>query len=137
NHFHGGVYEYNRSNLGQSNDWFNKQAELKAGQPNKPGVLHRNTFGALVGGPIQKDRLFFFADYDGQRTNEAFQTTRIVPSDLLRQGIIRYPCDVSDPACVPGSNGNYSVASDPGLDPSQQFLVSVTTTGLAAPAQGV
>src|SRR5207244_1296031 len=51
NHFHGGVYEYNRSNLGQSNDWFNKQAELKAGQPNKPGVLHRNTFGALVGGP--------------------------------------------------------------------------------------
>jgi hypothetical protein len=135
NHFHGSLYEYNRSNLGQANDWFNKQAELRSGLPNQPGVLHRNTFGGSIGGPIIKDRLFFFADYNGQRTNEAIQTTREVPSDFLRQGIIRYPCDVSDPACVAGSNGNYSVASDPRLDPSQ-LLVSVTTTGLAATDQG-
>src|SRR5437870_4141105 len=58
NNFHGSIYEYNRSNIGQSNDWFNKQAQLKAGQPNKPGVLHRNTFGIAVGGPIIKNRLF-------------------------------------------------------------------------------
>src|SRR6266496_2980379 len=131
NHFHGGLYEYNRSNIGQSNEWFNKQAELRAGQPNTPGVLHRNTFGALVGGPIKKDRLFFFADYDGQRTNEAFQSTRIVPSDLLRQGIMQYPCSKSDPACVLGSNANYSVTTDPRVDPATQFLVTMTTAGLA------
>lgn len=131
NHFHGAIYEYNRSNIGQSNDWFNKQAEIRAGQPNKPGVLHRNTFGALVGGPIKKDRLFFFADYDGQRTNEAFQTTRIVPSDLLRQGIIQYPCSQSDPLCVVGSNVNYSVANDPRVDSTTQRLVTMTQQGLA------
>ena len=60
NKFHGTLYEYNRSNIGQANDWFNKQSEIIAGEPNKPGVLHRNTFGAWVGGPIKKDHLSFF-----------------------------------------------------------------------------
>jgi hypothetical protein len=136
NQFHGSAYDYNRSNIGQANDWFNKQAQLKSGLPNQPGVLHRNTFGGSIGGPIIKDRLFFFADYEGQRTNEAIQTTREVPSDLLRQGVIRYPCSVSDPSCVTGSNGNFSVAPDPRLDPSQQLLVTVTPAGLAATDQG-
>src|SRR2546426_2834262 len=82
NNFHGSLYEYNRSNLGQANDWFNEQAQDLSGLPNRPGPLVRNTFGAWVGGPIQKNRLFFFGGYEGQRTNEAKQTTRIVPSDL-------------------------------------------------------
>ncbi|HJT69309.1 MAG TPA: carboxypeptidase-like regulatory domain-containing protein [Terriglobales bacterium] len=132
NNFHGSVYEYNRSNIGQANDWFNKQAEINAGEPNKPGVLHRNTFGGSIGGPIIKNRLFFFADYEGQRTNEAAQQTRTIPSTLLRQGIIQYPCDVGDPACVVGSNANYSVAQSPRLDPSQQLLATVTVPGLQA-----
>jgi len=92
NSFHGTLYEYNRSNIGQANDWFNEQAEDIANQPNKPGVLHRNTFGAWVGGPIKKDRFFFFGGYEGQRTNEAVQTTHVVPSDNLRQGITQFPC---------------------------------------------
>src|SRR5205807_3011147 len=99
NNFHGSLYEYNRSNLGQANDWFNEQAQVNAGLPNRPGPLVRNTFGASIGGPIKKDKLFFFALYDGQRTNEAVQTTRIVPSDALRTGILQYPCDTSDPTC--------------------------------------
>src|SRR5882757_1949564 len=93
NNFHGSLYEYNRSNIGQANDWFNEQAQVKAGLPNRPGPLVRNTFGAWVGGPIKKDRLFFFGGYEGQRTNEAVQTTRTVPSDNLRQGIMQYPCE--------------------------------------------
>ena len=93
NNFHGSLYEYNRSNIGQANDWFNEQAQDKSGLPNKPGPLVRNTFGVSLGGPIKKDRLFFFADYEGQRTNEAVQTTRTIPSDTLRQGILEYPCD--------------------------------------------
>src|SRR5713226_8978888 len=111
NNIHGSLYEYNRSNIGQANDWFNEQAQLQQGLPNKPGPLVRNTFGAWVGGPIKKDRLFFFGGYEGQRTNEAIQTTREVPSDLLRQGLVQYPCNTSDPACVVGSNANYSIAT--------------------------
>lgn len=130
NSIHGTLYEYNRSNIGQANDWFNEQAEDIANQPNKPGVLHRNTFGAWVGGPIKKDRLFFFGGYEGQRTNEAVQTTHVVPSANMRLGIMQYPCDTSDPACVVGSNGNYSVASDASL-PAGQNLVTMTAGGLA------
>jgi Carboxypeptidase regulatory-like domain len=98
NNFHGSVYEYNRSNLGEANDWFNKQSQLQSGLPNVPGQLIRNTFGATLGGPINKNRIFFFLAYEGQRTRENLQTTRIVPSDDLRQGIISYDC-TDDPAC--------------------------------------
>ncbi len=98
NKFHGSAYEYNRTNLGQSNDWFNKRAELQAGLPNRPGQLIRNTFGATFGAPILKDRLFVFLAYEGQRTSENTQITRTVPSDNLRQGIISYSC-AGDPAC--------------------------------------
>ena len=90
NHFHGSAYEYNRSKIGEANDWFNKKSQLDSGLPNVPPHLVRNTFGATVGGPILKDRVFFFAAYEGQRTHENQQITRIVPSADLRQGIVSY-----------------------------------------------
>jgi Carboxypeptidase regulatory-like domain len=90
NHFHGSAYEYNRSSIGEANDFFNKKTELESGLPNVPEHLVRNTFGASVGGPIFKDRVFFFAAYEGQRTHESHQVTRIVPSANLRNGIVSY-----------------------------------------------
>lgn len=90
NQFHGSLYEYNRRLFGAANDWFNKEAELASDLPNKPGELIRNTFGVAVGGPIIKDRLFFFANYEGQRSREAVQATQAVPSANLRQGIVSY-----------------------------------------------
>src|SRR5258707_11585146 len=90
NYFHGSAYEYNRSNIGEANDWFNKHAELQSGLPNVPPHLVRNTFGATVGGPILKDRVFLFAAYEGQRTHESLPVTRIVPSADLRNGIVSY-----------------------------------------------
>ena len=119
NGFHGSLYEYNRSNIGQANDWFNEQAQVKQGRPNKPGPLVRNTYGAWVGGPVKKDRFFFFGGFEGQRTNEAIQTTHVVPSDNLRLGILQYPCAGS---CADTSNANYSVSSG---------IVSLTPAGLA------
>src|SRR5712691_8807606 len=90
NNFHGSLYEYNRSSLGEANDWFNEQAQVQNGLANKPGQLIRNTFGVAVGGPIIKDKLFFFATYEGQRTRENLQVTRTVPSLLLTAGTIQY-----------------------------------------------
>ena len=90
NNLHGTLYEYNRSSIGEANDWFNEQAQVGSGLPNKPGELIRNTFGVSVGGPIIRNKLFFFATYEGQRTHENLQVTRTVPSLLLRQGIIQY-----------------------------------------------
>src|SRR5438067_7561769 len=90
NSFHGSAYEYNRSNVGEANDWFNKHNQLSSGFPNEPPHLVRNTFGATAGGPIRKDRVFFFTAYEGKRSRENFQVTRIVPSDNLRNGVVQY-----------------------------------------------
>ena len=90
NAFHGSLYEYTRGSLGQANDWFNKQAELSSGLPNVPGKLSRNTFGASVGGPIKKNKIFFFVNYEGQRTDENQQQTMTVPTASLRAGNIQY-----------------------------------------------
>jgi hypothetical protein len=104
NGFHGSAYEYNRSSLGQANDWFNKAAEIRQGLPNKPGQLIRNTFGATLGGPIKTDRMFFFLAYEGQRRREATQVTQTVPSDLLRTGTMQYLCNPSsDSNCALGN----------------------------------
>jgi hypothetical protein len=90
NQFHGSVYEYNRDTVFAANDWFNKQAELAAGLPNVPGKLNRNTYGASLGGPIKKDKLFFFVNYEGQQTAENQQETRTVPTSSLRAGQLKY-----------------------------------------------
>jgi hypothetical protein len=102
NKFHGGAYEYNRNSLGYANDWFNKQGELQSGEPNKPGKLIRNTFGGSLGGPVKKDKLFFFFNYEGQRTAENSQQTRVVPSAGYRQGSLTYQYCVNpnDPTCA-------------------------------------
>ena len=62
NALHGAAYEYNRSNLLEANDFFNKQQELSAGLPNRPESLVRNIFGGDVGGPIIKNKLFYFLE---------------------------------------------------------------------------
>src|SRR5215469_15771621 len=58
NQLHGAVYEYNRSNLFEANDFCNKQQQLASGEPNTPPKLIRNVFGAAVGGPMLPNRLF-------------------------------------------------------------------------------
>jgi hypothetical protein len=121
NNWHGSLFEYHRPTFGVANDWFNKQAQLKAGLPNTPGKLIRNTFGGSVGGPIVKDRMFFFFNYEGQRTAETKQTTRIVPSDALRNGFLSYTCQNSAssgfPACPAGGVKQLTPANLQSMDP--------------------
>jgi Carboxypeptidase regulatory-like domain len=90
NKFHGAAYEYNRPTITVANDFFNKQAEANSGEPNVPGKLIRNIFGADIGGPIHKDKLFFFGNYEGSRLAENAQVTQISPTASYQQGIIQY-----------------------------------------------
>ncbi len=90
NNFHGAVYEYNRPTITVANDFFNKQAELNSGEANRPGKLIRNIFGGDVGGPIFKDKFFFFANYEGTRQAESAQVTRTVPTAAYQSGILQY-----------------------------------------------
>ena len=63
-----------------------RRPSCKSNLPNVPQHKIRNTFGGTIGGPIKKDRLFFFAAFEGQRTAEQEQITRIVPTASLRAG---------------------------------------------------
>src|SRR5216684_2785827 len=90
NVFHGSAYENLRNTITSANDYLVKQSELNIGAPNKPLRLNRNIFGASVGGPLHKDRLFFFTNYEGTRRREEQETERIIPTPSLCQGIFRY-----------------------------------------------
>lgn len=63
NAFHGSAYEYNRNDAYNANDFFSNFND----QPR--AVLKRNQFGGTFGGPIFKNKLFFFGSYEGQRQN--------------------------------------------------------------------
>jgi hypothetical protein len=65
NQFHGDVWEFFRNNVLNANQWENKFAGPGHELP-RP-ALRWNMFGGTIGGPILKDKLFFFADYQGQR----------------------------------------------------------------------
>ncbi|MFN7947841.1 MAG: carboxypeptidase-like regulatory domain-containing protein [Blastocatellia bacterium] len=99
NQFHGSLYEYHRNTVTSANDWFN----------NKDGVarpaLIRNNFGGSIGGPIRKDRYFFFFNYEGFREAKSQNVVQEVPLPTLGQGIVRYfsADGSSDPTCPAGA----------------------------------
>ncbi len=120
NNFHGSLYEYHRPTLHGSQRLVQQTSRTECGITQRPWLVLRNTFGGTIGGPIKKDRLFFFAAYEGQRTADQLQTTRIIPTQSLAQGQLKYLCDPDgDANCVTGDNspGNFSVASDPTFAP--------------------
>ncbi len=90
NVFHGSAYENLRNTITSANDYLVKQSELNIGAPNKPLRLNRNIFGGSIGGPLRKDRLFFFANYEGTREREEQRAERVIPTPSLCQGIFRY-----------------------------------------------
>lgn len=91
NSIHGAVYEYNRSNLLEANDFFNKQQQLLGGLPNRPGSLVRNIYGAAVGGPVLKDRLFYFLNFEGRRDSQGISVAAgAVPTTQYRAGYLNY-----------------------------------------------
>lgn len=137
NKFHGSVYEYHRPTFDVANDYFNKASEIIEGRPNRPQHILRNTFGGTIGGPIKKDRLFFFAAYEGQRTADQVQTNRVIPTPSMTAGELQYLCQPTDPNCVDGKKGVsnsgqqlFSVAANPQFAPD--LVATLTPAGIAA-----
>jgi hypothetical protein len=104
NQFHGSLYEFHRNTITTANDWFNnangrytatdpvvQRGQAFAGDEKNPRPkLIRNIYGGSVGGPILKDRLFFFYSFEGRRDAAEQSIVQTVPTDTLRQGIVRY-----------------------------------------------
>jgi hypothetical protein len=99
NEFHGSLYEYHRNTKTSANDWFSNKAGV-----DRPKLL-RNNFGGSIGGPIRKDKLFFFGNYEGFREAKGSVVVNQIPLPSLGQGIIRYYSanGASDPSCPSGT----------------------------------
>jgi hypothetical protein len=90
NKFHGAAYEYYRPPLTAANNWFNKQAQINEGLPNVPTKVLRNIFGGSLGGPILKDKFFFFGNFEAQRQAEDAQVIRTVATPSYAAGNLTY-----------------------------------------------
>ncbi|MFS8084142.1 MAG: carboxypeptidase regulatory-like domain-containing protein [Acidobacteriota bacterium] len=91
NQWHGSLFEAHRNTIFTANTFFNN----RSGVP-RPTLL-RNTFGGSVGGPIKKDRAFFFYSYEGRRdSSQASLPARTVPLPSLGAGTVRFL------GCAPG-----------------------------------
>src|SRR5689334_1703672 len=80
NQFHGSAYDFLRNDKLNANNFFNNEAGVKI------APVRWNNFGATIGGPIKKDRTFFFFDYEGTRSSVAHTNNAGVPSAKERTG---------------------------------------------------
>lgn len=80
NQFHGSVYDFLRNQVFDSNNWFNNHY----GIPIAP--LRRNDYGVTIGGPIIKNKTFFFFDYEGTRATTMSTAQAGVPTTAERNG---------------------------------------------------
>jgi hypothetical protein len=126
NSVHGSAYEYIRNTVTSANDYLVKQSELNIGAPNKPLKLNRNIFGASVGGPLRKDRLFFFATYEGTREREEQRTERVIPTPSMCQGIFRYLDGNSNLVTLAPTDLKNLDPKGIGIDPAMLDLVGHT-----------
>lgn len=93
NEFHGALFEFYRTKKFSANNFFNNKAGIE-----KPALI-RHTFGGALGGPIVKDRAFFFYSFEGDRItrSQPIEVPRNVPLASLGRGEVRYF------GCAPGT----------------------------------
>jgi hypothetical protein len=116
NDIHGSAFWFNRNTSLNAHDFFDTP-----GQP--VAAFNRNQFGGSVGGPVIKNKLFFFGDYEGLRLRQPGQVGfATVPTDLMRQGDFSELLCTANPGCAgTGLSGPVAI-----LDPStgKQFMGS-------------
>jgi carboxypeptidase family protein len=114
NEFHGNVREYNRTAATAANSFFNNRSGVARPQ------LTRNQFGGSIGGPIVKDTMFFFFDYEGRRDAQGISYLRVVPLDHFRNGSLGF------------LNNTAGCATSARLNTSPQCITILTPAQVAA-----
>lgn len=100
NTFHGGTYLYYRSDKFGARNFFDTTGETDP--------LDRKQYGASIGGPILKDKLFFFFNYEGDRQKTGSQQFRLVPTAAARTGVLTTPTATNNPT-TNRDNGSFGV----------------------------
>jgi hypothetical protein len=133
NKFHGEAFDYFRNEALDARNYFNRSFSAPTGLPlagstGDKAPLKRNNFGGAVGGPIWKDKTFFFASYEGLRQHQGLLQNGTVFSPQQRLNItsVGSPAANALLALVPGGNsGNNYVAFTPGPVQIDQFTGDV------------
>ncbi len=86
NSFHGEAHEYLRNKVLNSNNFFLKQSQIAAGVKNQPPPYVQNQYGFSVGGPVIKDKTFFFTSWEQFRLRTGSVLTTTVPLTAFRTG---------------------------------------------------
>jgi hypothetical protein len=126
NEFHGSAYEYNRTAATAANDFFNNSSGVKL------PALTRNQFGGSIGGPIKKDKLFFFFNYEGRRDARQLAVSRTVPLADVRNGQLGYVnngTDANGKPCV-AVGGNAARLNNPVTAQCVTILSAAQVAGL-------
>src|ERR1700676_2414220 len=100
NQFHGSVYEFLRNDALDAANFFENAGGIKKAS------FRQNQFGVAAGGPIRKDKLFVFGDYEGLRYSKGIPSKIFVPSDAARLGILAGGTAANQPTGTPCTNGN-------------------------------
>ena len=98
NAFHGSLYEYFRNSYFDARNYFNTSRN-QDGTPNPQSHFNNNNFGGSLGGPIVKDRTFFFAAYEGQRERVGSDFNLLVPTPA--QVALAEQEALANPAIIP------------------------------------
>jgi hypothetical protein len=110
NEIHGEVFDYLRNNALDARNFFNV-AQDTTGNSLPQSPLKRNNFGAALGGPIKRDKAFFFASYEGLRQRQGLTLSAAVPAADQRASVTD-PAVLALLATIPTPNvGNNFVGS--------------------------
>ncbi len=124
NSFHGSVYEFFRNASLDARNFFSRPGSAKP-------QYQQNQFGASFGGPIKRDRLFFFADYEGYRKRQGtFASVNTVPTVAIRGGDFSNVRPIFNPFSVrpaPGTASGYTRDPFPGNVIPRSMFDSVTS----------
>ena len=106
--WHGSAYEFIRNSVFDASPYFSTTGVAP---------FKRNQFGGTVGGPILKDRLFFFFNYEGLRQGRTTSTQTTVPSPNARQGylVCTQTATASNAGCLTAIGGSKAAASQTGV----------------------
>ncbi|MEO5896925.1 MAG: TonB-dependent receptor [Vicinamibacterales bacterium] len=100
NAYNGSGYWFLRRTETSANEYFTKLAQVLANKPSKAPKLDKDIYGAAFGGPIRRNRMFFFGNYEKFKENSETPVVRSVPSASFRDGVLMYRC--ADAATCPG-----------------------------------
>ena len=139
NEFHGNLFYFGRWDALGARDYFNHQIDPLTGDVAAKNPYVRNLYGGSIGGPIIKDKTFFFLNYQGDRFVTTLTNTTVVPTAAFKSGIFTYtnPQTGASQAINVTTPGVGNNATGVGLDPVMKQILSFYPAPNQANSDGI